>query len=467
MVHRKNWQLMLFALGGFLVVHGTGCERSGDGDVRQGTQDDGRTSADNQRDSAGENVYGNGAQQDTATPSKPAAPRDDWRGPRVQFKLCSDGLPADGMWKCDPHFTDLNNDGTVDLAAIQRLGRGPRTWTGTGNGTWSETSVGLETGMPSCGGGIVAADLNEDGLTDLAVADHCQGVFTYTGSSDGTWTMRTKSLYPKELMTSDDLIGDFLGAEDIDVADVNGDGHLDMVVMSNDAAGINVYHGDGSGENWTRAGRGVPNDGAGNRVLFVDINLDGSPDIVAAHCDGPRVYLGDGEGGWTDSSIGLPSPRIGCLYRGTAVADVNNDGLPDIASANWVNGPEVYLQQTDGTWEQTADVFPDMMGGAIGLDLGDINGDGLVDMAVTGRIEAEVGMVYGIFVLYGDGERWYYDSNTKLPSLGLKFTWGVTIGDINGDNRPDLAVGSGGHVATSAVHNTPVLNQHLMIWCAQ
>lgn len=442
------------------------CTESRKSKPRQGTEGSRTQESDaDQRSDGNRSGSKSGARSDGSANDARKTPGDEWRGPRARFKLCSDGLPADGMWKCDPHFVDLNKDGKIDLAAIQRLGRGPRTWTGNGSGTWAEKSAGLETGMPSCGGGIVAGDLNEDGILDLAVADHCQGVFTYLGSADGSWTMVTKAMYPKVLMSADDLVGDYLGAEDIDVADVNGDGHLDLVVMSNDAAGINLYHGDGTGGGWERAGVGLPSEGAGNRVMFVDLNNDGHQDVLAAHCDGPRVYFGNGKGIFSDGSTGLPSPRIGCLYRGTAVADVNNDGLLDIASANWVNGPEVYLQQADGSWKQTADVFPNMMGGAVGLDLGDLNGDGIVDMAVTGRIENEVGMVYGIFVLYGDGERWYHDSTTNLPGHGLKFTWGVTISDMNGDGKADLAVGSGGHVASSAVHNTQVLNQHLMVWC--
>ena len=212
----------------------------------------------------------------------------------------------------------------------------------------------------------------------------------------------------------------------------------------------------------------MPTDGWGNRVMLTDINADGVPDLVAAHSAGPRVWLGDGSGGWIPASDGLPTPMLHGLYRGTAVGDVNEDGRLDIATANWVDGPEVYLQQLDGSWLKTPDVFPESVGGAVGLALGDADRDGHLDIVVSGRLTQDVGFVYGVFFLHGDGRGgWRYVENSGLPRTGLAFTWGVTFGDVNGDGVLDLAAGSGGIVATDPRTTKPAIPTRLLVWCSE
>lgn len=389
-------------------------------------------------------------------------------GPGYQFARCTDGLPKTGMWKCDPLFVDLNADGLLDMVALARLGDGPHAWLGDGTGSWSDASSGLVMDGGSCGGGLSVGDVNNDGYLDLAVADHCQGMFVYLGDGNAHWTAVTQELYPEERIPPGKDRSFYVGTEDIDLADVNLDGFLDIVSISNDAGGVNVFLGDGSGQGWTHDSVGLIGKGASNRVLFADVNKDGLPDIVAAHCLGPRVWLNDGRGAWQESFVGLPTPLMGCVYRGTAVGDINEDGRLDIATANWIDGPEVYLQQEDGSWRQTEDVFPSMLGGAVGLALGDVTGDGHLDLVVSGRLTKKVGFVYGVFLLIGDGTgHWEHDERSSLPSTGLAFTWGVAIDDINQDGRADIAAGSGGIVATRPGPTEPIVPDRLIVWCNQ
>ena len=82
---------------------------------------------------------------------------------------------------------------------------------------------------------------------------------------------------------------------------------------------------------------------------------------------------------------GSPTPTAGGLFRGVDVGDINGDGRLDLVMANDVNGPEVFLQQADGTWMITPDRFPAMNGGAVTVALADINRDGHPDLIVAGR----------------------------------------------------------------------------------
>jgi hypothetical protein len=246
---------------------------------------------------------------------------------------------------------------------------------------------------------------------------------------------------------------------------VNGDGNLDILAGSSSEGGIHLYLGDGTGREWNLTPVGLPLEGWANRVRLTDLNGDGAVDIVASRGEGPRCWHNDGKGNWIPASAGLPEPIIGGLYHGLDVGDVNQDGRVDIALANWIDGPEVYLQTEGGAWQKMPDVFPKMRGGAYGLALGDLDGDDRLDIVVSGRLKVEGGYVRGVFALHGtpDGS-WQFVSNSGLPSTGLGKTTGVAIGDINGDGVADIAACSGLKIESVPGPRKPVIAAHMMVW---
>lgn len=396
------------------------------------------------------------------TPTKAPAPPE----PSVKFRLSAAGLAETGMWKCTPVVHDINKDGHLDIMAIARLGDGPHVWLGNGQGAWTDASEGLRIAEGSCGGGIAVGDINRDGKDDLAVADHCGGVFVYLAGPGGRWQPVVQRLHPAKVNAlfkdkkDDDTMQFFLGAEDIALGDINGDGLLDIVAVASDMGGFAVYLGDGTGKKWKELGaNGLPdmanpepddedNAGWANQVDLRDVNRDGKLDVVASYFKGPRVWLGDGRGHFTAASTGLPTPSIGGLYRGIDMGDVNEDGLLDLVAANDVNGPEVFLQQPGGSWQYTGDIMPSLQNGALGVALGDFNGDRHLDLLVAGRRNKELGNNNGLFLLQGDGRGgWKELENTNLPGNGLSVAWGVAVGDFNEDGLLDAAAATGGIVA--------------------
>jgi len=384
--------------------------------------------------------------------------------PGPKFRLSAGGLAEKGMWKCTPLLTDINRDGHLDVIAMARLGDGPHVWLGDGKGNWKDSSQGLNIAKGSCGGGIAVGDITKSGRLDLAVADHCTGVYVFLQQPDGSWKAVVEGFYPPAVdlnVPKDDEATRvlFIGSEDLALGDITGDGCLDIVSAASDQGGFAVYAGDCTGKNWKQLEKnGLPDNenpepededraGWANRVLLTDINADGKLDVVASYYKGPRVWLGDGKGHFKSASVGLPSPQIGGLYRGLVYGDVNRDGLLDLVAANDVNGPELFLQQQDGSWKYSGDLMPSLQNGALGVALGDFFKSGNLDMVVAGRRKVEMGSHYGLFFLKGDGKGNFKEVETNLPGNGLSVTWGVATGDVNEDGLPDFVAATGGAVA--------------------
>jgi hypothetical protein len=249
------------------------------------------------------------------------------------------------------------------------------------------------------------------------------------------------------------------------IADMNGDGHPDIVhgparkSMGNPA----VFLGDGKG-NWRRwsEARFPPLPFDYGDTVVADFNGDGHMDMaLGMHLRGMAVLLGDGKGHFTDWGKGLdlsvPKPgadSLGFSSRAIAVLDWNHDGRPDVlalgegprltavsrervrpAAAGDSYGPVIYLNQGDGTWVRkdqgttSREIFGDS------VTVGDFNGDHRPDFA-TGS--GAMGRQSLVNYHREDGAWNAVDVSLVRPQSYIR---SVTAADFNGDGRDDLAVG--------------------------
>jgi hypothetical protein len=178
------------------------------------------------------------------------------------------------------------------------------------------------------------------------------------------------------------------------VADMNGDGLLDLVVPPQrggvDSAVPFIFLNDGDGGwklwnavRWPRA----YNYGT---VAVADLNRDGHMDVViAAHLTGVFVALGDGKGIFTDASAGLAADFP---TRRAVLADANGDGHLDIFAitegpslgAQTTVAPPVKLFLNDGkagSWKSVDVADAKRQVGGDWMTVGDFNGDGRIDVA--------------------------------------------------------------------------------------
>lgn len=238
---------------------------------------------------------------------------------------------------------------------------------------------------PFCGGGMAFMDVNKDGITDVAISDHCKGVYVFLGDGQGNWRTASSGLPT-------------IGSEDVALGDFNNDGCPDLASVAAAEEGVRAFTGNCKGV-WKESSTGLSKTEWGNAVQLKDVNGDGNLDIIAAYSAGPRVWHGDGKGNWTEASQGLPAPEIHGLYWGLDVGDLNGDGLLDIVSGSQM--PPL----PDGC-------------GAPGAPV-----------CTGGGVEA--------YLQQPDGS-WVFANEGLLPMNAL----GVAIGDLNGDGKADIvAVG--------------------------
>lgn len=312
-------------------------------------------------------------------------------------------------------MADINNDKKSDL--IIRNQTSISTLIGQGNGSFYEhTEIALNPLLDTA-----VADLNKDTYPDIVSASTA-GVIVMLGKGDGSF----------QAAQSYDSSSSFYS---VTLVDINNNGSVDVVAALADGT-MAIYAGNGNGTlkpGVISSSPGVP------YAISTDLNKDGKQDLVGAK----TVLLGNGDGTFqSPSSIPVNHDRF-------VIADINRDGRPDWIGWNSNDSNSicsVLLGKGDGTFYPAKEFILGERPSAIYV--ADINNDNQEDILAV-YIYETTGAVY-----FGNGD------GTFVPNPGLQFFAGltpngITLGDLNGDGRRDLAVTSSDIDAVSILLGRP------------
>jgi hypothetical protein len=338
----------------------------------------------------------------------------------------------------NPLLVDVNGDGKADL-----IGLGPEVWLSNGDGTFQPGQTFGSGGAGPASNAV--ADINGDGQPDIIVFSACEApgscansvIGVLLGNGDGTFqTAVTYNAGPG-------------GGGRVAVADANGDGKADIVLVSGSHAGTLLGNGDGTFQPLQISDLGMG-------PLFMttaDVNKDGRADLLLMDTNA-WVSLANVDGTFQAAQ----ATHAGALDpAGIAGADVNGDGNPDIlfldscrnVYACYATGGTVAVQlgNGDGTFQasvryRTDGFFPSAMA------VTDVNADGVPDVLVAQctrilrdclgphDIERGAGRVR---VMEGDGIGGFHPV-ARFSSGGIGESGEIAAGDFTGDGRPDVVV---------------------------
>jgi uncharacterized protein (TIGR03437 family) len=297
------------------------------------------------------------------------------------------------------------------------------------------------------------ADFDGDGRQDVLIQNEGPDNFPFPGGQSMLWLQTPAGTLSDQTASHLPLQNAYTTASD--VADVDGDGSIDILMNNGFGMGPQLYMNDGSGHFTINTSR-LPAPITSLQYLFqpfifVDINQDGSPDLVLGRVGGQQlvsnpVLLNDGKGNFSLAPTDTLPPRLGgpnTLTSNVHTADFDGDGWPDLlmpitggTPAPSIGGMQLFLNNGDGTFRDASDRIP--LTWAPGTQISraipiDINHDGWMDIFTWGA-GGLLPAAHHLFLNTGGGH--FIDASAAiLPGTGPGT---VFPGDFDGDGLTDF-----------------------------
>ncbi|MGC2163812.1 MAG: FG-GAP-like repeat-containing protein [Silvibacterium sp.] len=337
---------------------------------------------------------------------------------------------------------DLNHDGIPDLIVANYSSGTVSVLLGKASGGGFEVAQTLQVGNgPSA---LAVADFNGDGVPDLAVANSTDNTLViFLGNPDQPGTFVTLGS-PTSVGWSPDALT---------VGDFNRDGILDIAVANFWDNSVSVLLGSSTDPGKFTVGQTISVGQGPTGIVSADFNGDGFPDLAVANFTDNTVWILTGDPQHPGQFL---SPKTvsatGHSPTSLAVADFNGDGIPDLAVSNWADGTVSILWGVSGL----SGVFPTQQLLAVGngpesVAVGDFNGDGIPDLAVSNAGDGTLGILLNGGGGRFQGQKVYQVGTGVRQVVPLSALSGQEAGlaSVNADTEQAIALADGSTITTA------------------
>ncbi len=357
---------------------------------------------------------------------------------------------------------DLDGDGKPDLVVANygsntiSVYRNTSTDGSIGTGSFA-TKVDFTTGTQPYA--IAIGDLDGDGKLDLAVANYGLNTVSVLRNTSTSGQIDQFSFVEKLDLTTGN------SPSSVAIGDLDGDGKPDLAVINQGSNTVSVFRNTITSGQFNSASFATNIDFATGTtpvsVAIGDLDGDGKLDLAVANQGANNVSVFQNTSTTGSISLGSFAEKVdfttGTSPSSVAIGDLNADGKPDLAVANkGSNSVSVFRNNnttaliTSGSFAAKVDLATGTGTSPSSITIGDMNGDGKPDLAVANRGSKS------IFVWRNNSTNGNIVTGSFTPRVNA--TTGdepnsVAIGDLDGDGKPDLAVANYNSSSLSVIRN--------------
>ena len=310
------------------------------------------------------------------------------------------------------------------------------------------TKVDITTGTGAAPNGVIICDIDGDSKPDLSIANSGSNTVSVFRNISTSGSITSGSFATKVDFTLTKPTGTLMG-------DIDGDGKPDLVVTNYNSSTISVFRNTSTSGSITFATKVDFATGVNPYLVAIgDIDGDGKPDLAVTNLSSSTVSVFRNTS--TSGSITFASKidlNTGTNPHGVTIGDIDGDGMPDLIVANNGGNNVSIFRNTSTSGSILASSFASKVDFSTGTNphgvaIGDIDGDGKPDLVVTNSGSTNV----SVFRNTSSSGSITFATKVDFPSGTTPY--GVAIGDIDGDGKPDLTVTNNGGSTVSIFRNT-------------